>query len=294
MLKINTAKGDMGVAWMLKHNGTAIPVKIHIYGAPGDLDSNAEAAIWMLKYSPYPELKKFLQSYIGYIASEEVLYTEDDAKFREELRTTLLRLPFNLGETVGMSKEEVTNALMSLVADLDVQSIYDLGDSVDEHSGDFVAKDLNEMYIRVRLNDEYNAASYNGIGYFRIGSTYKDWTDAIYMFVHDHPQIKKVVVERDVESDGEEGTNHRRVMIDNMDRDDFLSATKLPFLGSRQVDNIFKTCYDIISNGKFTDLNSVRANSSRITRICDSLKRENLTQNYRVKKASWATTPRNR
>ena len=31
MLKINTAKSDMGVAWMLKHNGTAIPVKIHIY-----------------------------------------------------------------------------------------------------------------------------------------------------------------------------------------------------------------------------------------------------------------------
>lgn len=294
MLKINTAKGDMGVAWMLKHNGTAIPVKIHIYGAPGDLDSNAEAAIWMLKYSPSPAIKRFLQSYVGYIANNEVMYTEDETKFRTDLKKALLRLPFNLGESVGMTKEEIADALIKLVDGIDISTLYDAGDTLDDHDGDFVAKDLNETFIRVRMNDEYNAGSYNGIGYFRIGSTYKDWTDAIYMFVHDHPQIKTIVVERDAESDGEEGSNRRRVMIDNMSRDEFLSATKLPFLGSRQTEGILKTCYDIISHGNYSDLSKVKANASRISRICDTLKRENLIQNYKSMVAPWATKPRNR
>ena len=294
MITLNTSRNDMGVAWMLKHDGTAIPVTIHIYGAIGDVDSNVEAAIWMLKYNPYSKLEEFLRRYVGYVACNEVPYTEDDTVFRANLKKALLALPFNPGQPVKMSKEQTVDFFLKLVENLTISEIYDLGDTIDDNSGDFVCKDLNETFIRVRMNNEYNAASYNGVGYFRIGSTYKDWTNPIYMFVADHPKIKTIVVERDAESDGEEGSHKRRVMIDNMSREEFLSATKLPFLGSKHTEGIFKSCYDVISQGTYSDLSKIRANSSRVNRVCETLRRENLSRNYVRMDAPWASKPMNR
>lgn len=193
-----------------------------------------------------------------------------------------------------MSKEQTVDFFLKLVENLTISEIYDLGDTIDDNSGDFVCKDLNETFIRVRMNNEYNAASYNGVGYFRIGSTYKDWTNPIYMFVADHPKVQTIVVERDAESDGEEGSHKRRVMIDNMSREDFLSATKLPFLGSKHTEGIFKSCYDVISQGTYSDLSKIRANSSRVNRVCETLRRENLSRNYVRIDAPWASKPMNR
>lgn len=301
MIKLNTKKSDnqkeMGEAWMLKANGNgyeAIPVKIHIYGEIGGLESNAEAAIWMLKYNPYDKLTTFLRSFVCYLACNEVAYTDNDEEFRERLQTTLNGLPYNLGETVGWSKADTANYLASLVKDMSVGDIYDTGDQVDDHSGDFVAKDLNELFIRVRMNDEYNAGAYTGVCYFRIGSTARNWLNQIWAFVYDHGRIKKVVVERDAESDGKEGTSERDVYIKDMSREDFLSAEKLPFLGSKHTEGISKTCYDILSEGKYSDLDSVRANASRIQAVCDALKREHIKLNCKTIVAPWATTPKNR
>ena len=294
MITLNTSRNDMGVAWMLKHDGTAIPVTNHIYGALGDVDSNVEAAIWMLKYNPYDKLEEFLRRYVGYVACNEVPYTADEATFRSTLKKALLALPFNPGQPVKMSKEQTANFFMKLVEKLTIDEIYDLGDTIDDNSGDFVCKDLNETFIRVRMNNEYNAASYNGVGYFRIGSTYKDWTNPIYVFVADHPKIQTIVVERDAESDGEEGSGKRRVMIDNMSREEFLSATRLPFLGSKHTEGIFKSCYDVISQGNYSDLSKIRANSSRVNRVCETLRRENLSRNYKRIDAPWASKPMNR
>ena len=298
MLKINTAKGDaMGEAWMLKAKGQgyeAIPVKIHIYGEPGNIDANAEAALWMLKYNPYEKLVDFLRAFVGYIACNEVAYTEDKEEFMNRLRSALNGLPYNLGESLEWSKENTTNYLMGLVEDMSVGDIYDMGDQVDDHSGDFVAKDLNELFIRVRMNDEYNAGVYNGVCYFRIGSTARDWTNQIWAFVYDHGKVKKVVVERDAESDGKEGTNERDVYINNMDRDEFLSAERLPCMASKHADGISNTCFDIISKGKYSDLDAVKANASRIQTICDSLRREHIKLNCKAIVAPWATKPLNR
>ena len=298
MLKINTAKGNpMGEAWMLKAKGQgyeAIPVRIHIYGELGSLDANAEAALWMLKYNPYDKLVDFLRAFVGYIACDEVLYTEDKEEFMNRLESALNDLPYNLGESLKWSKENTTNYLINLVKDMSVGDIYDMGDQVDDHSGDFVAKDLNELFIRVRMNDEYNAGAYNGVCYFRIGSTSRDWTNQIWAFVYDHGRIKKVVVERDAESDGTEGTNKRDVYINNMDRDEFLSAERLPCMASKHADGISKTCFDILSKGKYSDLDVVKANASRIQTICDSLRREHIKLNCKTIVAPWATKPLNR
>lgn len=298
MLRINTAKGNaMGEAWMLKAKGQgyeAIPVTVHIYGELGSLDANAEAALWMLKYNPYEKLVDFLRAFVGYTACNEVAYTEDKEEFMNRLRSVLNSLPYNLGESLKWSKEDTTNYLISLVKDMSVGDIYDMGDQVDDHSGDFVAKDLNELFIRVRMNDEYNAGTYNGVCYFRIGSTARDWTNQIWAFVHDHSKIKKVVVERDSESDGKEGTNKRNVYINNMDRNEFLSADRLPCMASKHADGISKTCFDILRKGKYSDLNSVKANASRIQTICESLRREHIKLNCTTIVAPWATTPNNR
>lgn len=298
MLKINTEKGNpMGDAWMLKAKGQgyeAIPVTIHIYGEIGNLDANAEAALWMLKYNPYDKLVDFLRAFVGYLACNEVAYTQDKEEFMNRLKSALNRLPYNLGESLKWSKENTTNYLISLVKDMSVGDIYDMGDQVDDNSGDFVAKDLNELFIRVRMNDEYHAGAYNGVCYFRIGSTSRDWTNQIWAFVYDHGKIKKVVVERDAESDGTEGTDRRDVYINNMDRDEFLSAERLPCMASKHADGISKTCFDIISKGKYSDLDSVKANASRIQSVCDSLRREHIKLNCKTIVAPWATKPLNR
>ena len=298
MLKINTVKGNpMGDAWMLKAKGQgyeAIPVKIHIYGELGNLDANAEAALWLLKYNPYDKLVDFLRAFVSYLACKEVAYTQDKEEFMNRLKSALNSLPYNLGESLKWSKENTTNYLISLVKDMSVGDIYDMGDQVDDNSGDFVAKDLNELFIRVRMNDEYQAGAYNGVCYFRIGSTSRDWTNQIWAFVYDHGKIKKVVVERDAESDGTEGTDRRDVYINNMDRDEFLSAERLPCMASKHADGISKTCFDIISKGKYSDLDSVKANASRIQSVCDSLRREHIKLNCKTIVAPWATKPLNR
>lgn len=297
MIKLKAARETdfMGVAWMLGYDGTAIPVKIHIYGAIGVLDSNVEAAIWMLKYSPYDRLNSFLRSYVGYLANDEVPYTDDKDELIKALRTVLISLPYSLGKVVGWTKEQTADFLLGLVKNDSADDIYELGDNVDDHTGDFVCRDLNETFIRVRMNDEYNAASYNGVCYFRIGSTYKDWTNPIYMFVHKHKNIHTIVVERDAESDGNEASNTRNVMINNMSREKFLSATKLPFLGSRHTEGgIFASCYSIISKGNYTDLGRIKANASRIARVCDKLRAENIATNYKTIVAPWASRPNNR
>lgn len=304
MLRLNTAKTEkteLGVAWMLKAKGQnyeAIPTKIHVYGEIGDLDSNAEAAIWMLKYNPYDKLTAFLKKYVSNIANNEIrftdVFTEDRAVFDEKLESAVINLPFNLGQDVGWSKQETADFLVNLVKDIPVLDLYDLGDDVDDHTGDFVCKDLNQTFIRVRMNDEYNAGAYNGTCYFRIGSTGKNWINQIWMFVHDHSEIKTVVVERDAESDGAEGTNRRNVMVDHMSREQFLSEEGVPFLGAKVADGISRTCYDILKEGLYSDLDKVKANSSRVHNICTKLRDEEIRLNYKNIVAPWATKPRNR
>lgn len=287
----------MGEAWMLKADGSsydAIPVRIHIYGELGNLDANAAAALWMMQYSYYDALRNFLKAYTCSIALNHAVYTEDVRKVKADIFQALKALPYNLGKSLNWSKEQVADTLIELLNDMTSDEIYDLGETIDDHSGDFVAKDLNELFIRVRMNNEYNAGSYNGVCYFRIGSTYKNWTNQIWAFVHDHSQIKKVVVERDAESDGELDESIRNVMINNMDRDEFLSAERLPFLGSKMGDGISKVCYLIISAGKYSDLGKVRANASRVEEVYQALRLEDIKQNYKRVKALWGTTPQNR
>lgn len=298
MLKINAQKVEkngMGVAWMLARNGKEIPVKVHVYGLIGDIEENAAAALWLLKNAPYNKLIPFLKQYVAYIAVNEVPYTLEpgDGTFRNNLRAALIR-GGNAGAWVGWSKEQTAEYLVSLVDDMTIDEIYDLGDTVDDNSGDFVARDLNENFIRVRMGGEYNTDKLTGDTFFRIGSTYKDWTDAIYMFVHDHKNVSRIYVERDAESDGKELSNERDVMINGMPREEFLSAEKLPFLGSKHTDGIMNSVYRIISEGSYSDLSKIKANASRVNRLYDKLRMEDIANNYRTIKAPWADKPRNR
>lgn len=296
MIKVKLNSSEMGVAWMLKYDGTAIPVTVHVYGAIGDLDANLEAALWMYNYNHYDKLDDFIRDYVCYLALNEVPYTTDREQFTAALINVLKSLPFNPGKMIGANKETIAQELYDFVDGMDIDEIYDRGETVNDNTGDFVAKDLNETFIRVRMNDEYNASSYNGVGYFRIGSTYKDWTNPIYMFVADNPKIKTIVVERDAESDGEEGSGQRRVMINNMSREEFLSAERLPFLGSRNVTGINGTMYKLLANmnSKYSDIFNIRANAERLDTIYNKLRFENLNSNYKRITAPWATKPMNR
>lgn len=296
MLKLNTQKVErngMGVAWMLARNGQAIPVKIHIYGAIDDLEENAAAAIWMLKYAPYDKLNVFLKQFTCWVAANEVHYTTDEEEFKKSLKTRLMS-GANLGATVGWTKEEAADYLMGLVEGMSIDDIYDLGETVDYDAGNFVARDLNETFIRVRMGGEYNTDVLTGDTFFRIGSTYKDWTDAIYMFVADHKNVSHIFVERDAESDGKESLTERDVMINNMPREEFLRAEKLPFLGSRHTEGVLGTISNIIKDGNYSDLGKIKINAERLDNLYNKLKMEDISSNYKTIQAPWASKPKNR
>ena len=299
MIKVKLNSSELGVAWMLKYDGTAVPCKIHIYGALGDLNANLEAALWMKKYNDYDKLDQFIKEYVCYTAVNKVPYTPDDSAFRTDLMNVLSALPFNPGAPINMQKSDVAKMLYNAVSDMTVDEIYDLGENVDEHSGDFVCNDLNETFIRVRMNDEYNASSYNGVGYFRIGSTNKNWTNPIYMFVADHNAIKTIVVERDAESDDKmAATDERDVMINNMPREEFLAAERLPFLGARDEAGIYGAINKVLSamDSKYSDIFSLRANSKRLNTAYFKTRAGNLNSStdFKTIKAPWATKPMNR
>lgn len=294
MIKLN-ADGEMGKAWMLGQDGKAIPCTIHIYGMLGDLDMNVEAGIWMMKYHPEDKIKAFLQDYVGFKAVNFAKPSDDPEEFKENIRNSLLAVGGNPGKPVGMSKEETADYLMSLAEEVPMDELLERGKQVKRRSGDFVARDLNEAFIRVRSGNEYNAADYNGVFYFRIGSTYKNWTDVIWKYVYDHPRIKTIVVERDMESDDVDvDTAKRNVLINNMSREEFLSAERLPFLGSRYVSGMAKAAYKILQTGVFSDLDSLPINSERLIALTAALKRDNIEQNYTEIDAPWADVPRNR
>lgn len=299
MIKINS---NLGVAWMLGWDGTAYPVNVHVYGAPGDLAANIGAGLWLNKVKPSKELITFFMECVGYYALENIAYTEDDVdrdEFLTELHDILVEELAGNGNYVGLSDTQVADYLISLVSDISIDGIYDLGADIDENSGDFINSDINEQFIRVRLNNEYNevGGSGNGVCFFRIGSVGKDWADQIYMFVADHKRVKSVIVERDAESDF--GTMNRKgnrnVLINNMLREEFLAANKLPLCASKKTAGLNGMILNVLSKGgSYSDMMTVKANSSRILDAYDRLRREEIKLNYTNMVAPWATIANNR
>ena len=301
MIKIN-ASSLMGVAWMLGWDGTAYPVKVHVYGAPGDLAANIGAGLWLNQVKPTANLTDFFKACVGYYALENIQYSDGEMSlddFKDELFDILADELSGNGNYVGMSDEQVAEYMLSLVSNLSVDEIYDLGADIDENSGDFINSDINEQFIRVRLNNEYNevGGSGNGVCFFRIGSVGKDWTDQIYLFVSANKRIKSVIVERDAESDF--GTMNRKgnrnVLINNMSREEFLSARRLPVCASKRTAGINGMILKVLSSGgSYSDMLKVRANSSRILDAYDRLRREEIKLNYTNMVAPWATIANNR
>ena len=292
----------MGVAWMLGWDGTAYPVKVHVYGAPGDLAANIGAGLWLNQVKPTANLTDFFKACVGYYALENIQYSDGEMSlddFKDELFDILADELSGNGNYVGMSDEQVAEYMLSLVSNLSVDEIYDLGADIDENSGDFINSDINEQFIRVRLNNEYNevGGSGNGVCFFRIGSVGKDWTDQIYLFVSANKRIKSVIVERDAESDF--GTMNRKgnrnVLINNMSREEFLSARRLPVCASKRTAGINGMILKVLSSGgSYSDMLKVRANSSRILDAYDRLRREEIKLNYTNMVAPWATIANNR
>jgi len=286
-------KADMSLAWMLGKGGKEIPVVVHVYGREGELDENAGAAIWLNKYLPDSKLVDFLRNYTAYLVCGEVRYSPDytEEEFLAEAHKVIANLPYNMGESAKMSKDATTEYLLSLIQGMSVDEIYDMADTIDDNSGDFVARDLNESFIRVRLNDEYQAAGYNGIAYFRIGSTHYNWINEIYMFVHDHGKVKSVIIERDAESDGHEGDGNRDVMINKMPREQFLNEN-MRFLGSKHNDFLSRQIIGILSkgDGKYSSLGAIKANASRIHMAYNKLRDEEIKNNYTRMTPDWVAT----
>lgn len=252
MIRLNTAvQAGLGKAWMLRAVGTsyeAIPVGTHVFGEEDEPASNAEAAYWLLRYvpsAPSGELKEFLKTFIcGYLCRHLDWESIEDGSLNfDQAAHQVLDVwsrSYNWRFGLDDSPEEIISYLLDLIDDLSLEEIKKRTSKLRRDSGDFVAEYLDENFIRVRMNDAYQpTGGREGVGYFRIASKSKNWLNQIWSFVHDHREIQVVVVSR------EEGSSDfvfppvatSRVYIDNMRREEFLSADHLPFLGSRKLKN---------------------------------------------------------
>jgi len=249
----------MGKAWMLGIKGESIEVPIHIYGEKGRVCQNLGVAVWLEdnavelseKYKDHLNMlgKLTFASYAyqfmldsrftdGYDVSiwDEVSQFVGDKIVRTIGRQAANDLDGYMPKSSLSSIGERIRDLLIREAATDKEAVLDVAydGNVDSHisqrAGDFIVDELNEHFLRVRLG-HYASTSYNdpSVVFFRISSKYNDWSDIIWQFVHDHGAIQTIFVDIDKWSERAGG----KVLINGMDRKEFLSGDGVPTLASK-------------------------------------------------------------
>lgn len=298
MRKLQSARGfTSSRAWMLKNDGTAVPVAIHVYGEVGSLESNAEAAIFLSKWAPSEEVTKFLNRFMAelLISNSRDALNLTGSDVDEEIRKILETLPYNIGTCLGMNKSQTADYLIRQRK----KSYFDTGseafDFCDTFSpndcGEDMMRDLNQQFIRVRVGGRYDSVPGVQSVYFRIGSCHFNWADVIYVFVSDHKhQFSDITIERDNESDaGDLGErsgytlyrNRRGIPYQHMPVSEFLEEEKTPLLASKKFTKpglIGAIESKLMSGASFTDCLRLQANRERVILTYGKIRRSEVDE----------------
>lgn len=195
-------------AWMLRRDGKAFPVQVHIYAdIDDDLSSAAEAAAFLIatdsaeNISPY----KVLDAWAAMLIENEAGYDDTDAELEQHIKDAISDLPYHLSYPIS------TDQLIAIHQDLNsYHTTWELYNYLDDvrQTIEVEVKDvihsLNQQFCRVRFGGQYDTNAGNSTLWFRISSEGYNWVNTIYLFTAENYRrlgVNYITICRDYESD---------------------------------------------------------------------------------------------
>lgn len=198
-------------AWMLRQDGEAFPVSVHLYVMGDDtLASEAEVASFLLSTkSKDSDLSKYIiDCWLALLIEQHVPYDAMSSDIDDCIRERLSSLPFKF--PYPLTVEEYLDIHHSMNNYYDVDSLYDFVDEVRSSVSNLsreIAQSLNQQFCRVRHGGKYNTEKGSSSLWFRISSVGYNWANTIYVWTANHYRglkVSSIFICRDAESDGDE------------------------------------------------------------------------------------------
>jgi hypothetical protein len=160
---------SMYTAWMINNDGTATPVKQHVYGSADDLDENMSAACFLYEHADM-DLLRFTISGCYYVWAASVVYRHfkdkeipEEYDWREGLQRAVDSLPYKVLDW-GVTVPDVL--LVSHIITFDhtgteqyptlASVIAKFKEKYADYTGQEVNRELNQAFIRARFGGRYD------------------------------------------------------------------------------------------------------------------------------------------
>lgn len=200
------------VAWMLRQDGQAFPVKIHLY-AMGDecFDSEAEVAAFLIatKSNDIELAYEILDIWMAYLIENSVEFDADADGIEAALRKQLISLPYKFSYPI--SEDELISIHRKLNNYDSTDTLYDFIDSIESKADEYrrhIKDSVNQQFCRVRFGGRLSSTGPDaGPGnclWFRVSSVGYNWANTIYIFtssIYRKYHVNSIFICRDFESD---------------------------------------------------------------------------------------------
>lgn len=199
-------------AWMLRQDGKAFDVKVHIY-CMGDsnLESEAEASSFLIATASKDlELaSEILDTWMAFLIENEVSFDASEADIDDAIAHEVSSLPYEFAYPLSVSKLLDIHHSCNNYDDVDSLYMYcDLQRNKLDKLQNSIKDSLNQQFSRVRCNGRLNSsgefAGPHGSIWCRVSSIGYDWSNTFYMFIVENyrrMKISSVFICRDYESD---------------------------------------------------------------------------------------------
>ena len=198
----------MDKAWMLRQDGAAFPLTVHVYTMQDeDLSSEAEVASFLIasKSKDIGLAEQILDAWLALLIEDTVSYEDDAAGIEECIRQMLNLLPYSF--PYPLTEDEYVEIHNRLHNYTDIDEYYEYLDDIRSRLPqlqDAITKSLNQQFCRVRYGGQYDTQANNNTIWFRISSVGFNWANTIYIFASEHKRslnIQYITICRDYESD---------------------------------------------------------------------------------------------
>lgn len=194
-------------AWMLRQDGAAFDLMVHIYAEGDDnLDSEAECAAFIIrtKSKDVDLANRVIDAWLALLIEDSVKYTDEtDEDIDKRIADAVSRLPYHF--SYPLTLEQLINIHHNCNNYNNVDSLYEFIDSLNiSELQQSIRDSINQQFCRVRYGGQYNSGGMNGGIWFRISSVSFNWANTIYLFVSEIKRrypIEYITICRDSESD---------------------------------------------------------------------------------------------
>lgn len=197
---LETFTNSNATAWMLRSDGKAFPVEVHLY-SDGDWVSLADIASFIIKTDSQDQdlMRKVIVYWMISLFEDH-----EDEDMSKVIADYLQKYPEDI--KYKLTIDEYMKIFNDMNHDMPIRDMLESFHNVNyDEVESQVLKSLNQQFCRVRFGGQYDTKPGNPTIWFRISSAGFDWYNIIYQFVADYKNklgIKYITICRDPESDG--------------------------------------------------------------------------------------------